>query len=263
MGRLFFMMESSRMMFLRLVLQERAKSSKSERNRYIEDDRHAPGSCLHQGRRVNRGNQYSSWQICASCGARVTYTSKGKAKAKTKAKPVNPYAALVEVHQAVPSWVREQEARLAEMISPEEVAASQNRWWDMPASPGGSPRSPQRTAPPAQRSASSRAPPPASEVQSSTSSAELCSVMQILVQNFQQLNLSMQDLARGQNQMLQVLQERQDAMDIESMELDQVSERASQAVDEMLPRGSPEPGSPESWTQVAEENPNAEESAQD
>lgn len=85
-SRIFFLMETARMMFCRLVLAERGqKSIKSDRRSYIESSRQVPGACLHQTA-VNRGNQYGSWTVCKACGARLSYSSKKGATSKAKAK---------------------------------------------------------------------------------------------------------------------------------------------------------------------------------
>ncbi|OLP94162.1 hypothetical protein AK812_SmicGene23826 [Symbiodinium microadriaticum] len=85
-SRVFFVMETSRMMFCRLILAERGqKSIKSDRRSYLESSRQVPGACLHQST-MNRGNQYASWTVCRACGARRSYSSRKGATSKSKAK---------------------------------------------------------------------------------------------------------------------------------------------------------------------------------
>ena len=85
-SRIFFVMETSRMMFCRLILAERGqKSIKSDRRSFLESSRQVPGACLHQSS-INRGNQYATWTVCRACGARLSYSSRKGATSKAKAK---------------------------------------------------------------------------------------------------------------------------------------------------------------------------------
>ncbi|CAE7394712.1 unnamed protein product [Symbiodinium sp. CCMP2592] len=83
--RMLFVVEAARISYMRLILSERAKSSKSERRKYLENPSHEPASCLHPvDRHLRRGNQYGSWKVCGVCGARLEYHKRSKAKAKAK-----------------------------------------------------------------------------------------------------------------------------------------------------------------------------------
>ena len=91
---LFLTLETSRLMFLRLIRTEGKKAS--NRLRYVEPTSSALDTCLHpSSRRMKRGNQYASWTLCGVCGNRLSYTPKSiqpksKAKAKPKAYPSIP-----------------------------------------------------------------------------------------------------------------------------------------------------------------------------
>lgn len=93
MTRLLFLMETTRVMLLRLMKAEKTqKSVKSERVKYVEETQATSTHCTHPERsRLNRGNQYASWTVCGACGARTSYEKK-RSKAKAKAKSQNAVA---------------------------------------------------------------------------------------------------------------------------------------------------------------------------
>lgn len=72
--------ETNRTAYKRLIRAELStKSTASNRKKYIEAESQAPGRCLHPTDQVaSRANQYASWTVCLQCQARLTYASKSR-----------------------------------------------------------------------------------------------------------------------------------------------------------------------------------------
>lgn len=107
-AKVFLTLETSRLMFLRLVRAEGRKAT--NKLKYVEATSAALDACLHpSSRRMRRGNQYASWTLCGVCGNRLSYTPKGsqpksKAKPKAKAYPAIP-PVTTEVDREVDSML--------------------------------------------------------------------------------------------------------------------------------------------------------------
>ncbi|CAE7917463.1 unnamed protein product, partial [Symbiodinium sp. KB8] len=192
-NRLFFMMETTRMMYVRLVMAEKGqKSVKSDRRTYIESANQAPGKCLHAGPRINRGNQYASWQVCKVCNARINYASRGRSKAKPKAK-----------------------ASGAAVVTSTTSARTQGPIFEP---------NPRKNTP-------LEAPPTATS-SSSTTSPEVATALQMMAAGFQQLNSTMAELMKGQSQMIMMMANAAPSKPFDQMTFDETSKMAAQATTE-------------------------------
>eukprot|EP00439_Symbiodinium_sp_Y106_P072407 s1803_g13.t1 len=192
-NRMFFMMETARMMYVRLVMAEKGqKSIKSDRRKYIEAPNQAPGKCLHTGPHINRGNQYASWQVCSTCNARINYASRGRSKAKAKAKA----PATVTLTSPYPH-------RTQGPIT--EPKNNKNLRSEVTEGAGSS---------------------------SSTASPEIATALQMMASGFQQMNNTMAELMKGQNRMIMMMANSRQERKFGQMTFAEASEMAAQVTTE-------------------------------
>ncbi|CAE7857444.1 unnamed protein product [Symbiodinium necroappetens] len=217
-NRLFFMMETTRMMYVRLVMAEKGqKSVKSDRRTYIESANQAPGKCLHAGPHINRGNQYASWQVCKVCNARINYASRGRSKAKPKAKA----SGAATVTSMAPTRTQ------GPIFEP-------NPRKNTPVE-----------APPAATSSSSATPP------------EVATALQMMAAGFQQLNSTMAELMKGQSQMIMMMANAAPNKPFDQMTFDETSKMAAQAMTEHFAMNVDEEDDENgSWSPVAPQEAN-------
>ena len=187
------MMETARMMYVRLVMAEKGqKSIKSDRRKYIEAPNQAPGKCLHTGPHINRGNQYASWQVCSTCNARINYASRGRSKAKAKAKA----PATVTLTSPYPH-------RTQGPIT--EPKNNKNLRSEVTEGAGSS---------------------------SSTASPEIATALQMMASGFQQMNNTMAELMKGQNRMIMMMANSRQERKFGQMTFAEASEMAAQVTTE-------------------------------
>ena len=192
-NRMFFMMETARMMYVRLVMAEKGqKSIKSDRRKYIEAPNQAPGKCLHTGPHINRGNQYASWQVCSTCNARINYASRGRSKAKAKAKA----PATVTLTSPYPH-------RTQGPIT--EPKNNKNLRSEVTEGAGSS---------------------------SSTASPEIATALQMMASGFQQMSNTMAELMKGQNRMIMMMANSRQERKFGQMTFAEASEMAAQVTTE-------------------------------
>ncbi|OLP83560.1 hypothetical protein AK812_SmicGene35647 [Symbiodinium microadriaticum] len=202
-SRMLIILESSRLMYFKLALAERAKKSRQGRLKYVASEESAAGACLHPANRIlRRGNQWASWQICTQCQARVAYSSKPRAKSKAKAK-------------AAPRPVEE------------EVAET------MTSTPSATTFRPPRRGPSA-ASSSQDAPMVNNELQNMMQTFLLGVQQQnaSMSRAMDQINQSLRDLARGQSQMLMMAGETETGFG-QSPNLQQQAEQLAKAAMEV------------------------------
>ena len=218
---MFLVLKTSRMLYIRLIMAERGqKSMCSDRRTYLEAPAQAPGRCVHQGKHLNRGNQYATWTVCHDCGARLSYSSRrqGKAKAKTKAAA------------AAPSVTTAYRAPQPPLLSsgPASSTSAKNR--------------------------TEGAIQPESHVPT-----ELTSALTAMTLGFQQMSSSLQDLARGQAHMLAMMERAGGSahhnLDVEAATGMAARMAQQQVAQETFDMTVDDEGSPDSWSQVLP-NPN-------
>lgn len=166
--------ETSRLNFVRLAKAELRNKSSPGMKQLLQDG-HAVGSCLHPvNQLINRSNQYAEWKACGKCNATVAYHSKRYQSAKGRGKSRS-------------------QMSLGSLLA---MAAT--------------PEQPDQQAP--QGVGSTMTPPRAP-----TTSSDTNQILQEAVQAFhlqgsqievamQQVGQSLQELARGQSQMLMMMQ---------------------------------------------------------
>lgn len=240
MTRVFLMMETARGMFFRLAMAEyRTKSHLSEKKKYVQQLGDANNFCIHPAARVlKRGNQYANWTVCGVCGSRLTYKSKDRMTPSRAASKAAPKAAALTSTTQLPTppltW------------APQNIRGYQE-------APDCDTRRSQ-----AARASSSSEPLPMRQFET---------FMQNLMQglthqqgqmgnNMAQLGSALQELARGQNQMLSLLQQTQVTFPEDAS---MISAEVPQQTQGLMPTAvASTTGTSEPWELMTEsgENPN-------
>ncbi|CAE6937198.1 unnamed protein product [Symbiodinium sp. CCMP2456] len=215
-NRTFFLLETTRMVYVRLIMAERGqKAVTTDKKKYLEADNQVPGRCLHAGRHINRGNQYASWQVCANCNARLNYASRNRMKAKPKAKATatNPgYSA------GMPGSSSGLAVNLAE--NRDSSRARQSKMTQGPMAPEGSP--------------------------------EVASALQMMALGFREMNATMAELTRGQNRMIMMMAAAQNPVqNFTEMTMEEIRTAAVQAAAVPMEVSGDEGTSDQSWSPVS------------